>query len=51
MIFGVRTTEQLADNLKTTDWEMQPEEVSRLDKISEPAPVYPYDFQSRHPHD
>jgi len=51
VIFGVRTTEQLADNLKTTDWEMQPEEVSRLDKISEPAPVYPYDFQSRHPHD
>ena len=38
------TQEQLADNLKTTDWQMLPEEVVQLDKISKPAPVYPYMF-------
>jgi aryl-alcohol dehydrogenase-like predicted oxidoreductase len=51
VIFGVKTTEQLADNLKTIEWEMQPEEVVRLDKFSEPAPVYPYDFLARRDHD
>ena len=51
VIFGVKTAEQLADNLKTIDWEMQPEEVVRLDKFSEPAPVYPYDFLARRDHD
>ena len=44
VIVGIRTQEQLADNLKTTDWQMLPEEVVQLDKISKPAPVYPYMF-------
>jgi aryl-alcohol dehydrogenase-like predicted oxidoreductase len=44
VIVGIRTPEQLADNLKTTDWQMLPEEVVQLDKISKPAPVYPYMF-------
>jgi len=30
VIIGARTPEQLADNLKTTDWEMSAEEVGRL---------------------
>jgi aryl-alcohol dehydrogenase-like predicted oxidoreductase len=51
LVIGVRTPEQLADNLKTTDWEMRPEEVVRLDKVSKPVPIYPYDFLSHKPHD
>lgn len=42
VIFGARTKEQLADNLKTTDWEMAPEDVARLDELSPPPRVYPY---------
>jgi aryl-alcohol dehydrogenase-like predicted oxidoreductase len=42
VVIGIRTPEQIADNLKTIDWEMRPEEVAQLDKISKPAPVYPY---------
>lgn len=45
VIIGARTKEQLADNLKTTDWEMSPEEVSRLDELTQPPPVYPYSHQ------
>jgi aryl-alcohol dehydrogenase-like predicted oxidoreductase len=44
VIVGIRTPEQLADNLKTTDWQMRPEEAAQLDKISKPGPVYPYMF-------
>lgn len=42
VIIGAKTKEQLADNLKTADWEMTPEEVARLDEISKPPRVYPY---------
>jgi aryl-alcohol dehydrogenase-like predicted oxidoreductase len=42
VVVGIRTPEQIADNLKTTDWEMLPEEVTQLDKVSKPARVYPY---------
>jgi aryl-alcohol dehydrogenase-like predicted oxidoreductase len=42
LIFGVRTAEQLEENLKATEWEMTPEEVDRLDTISEPPREYPY---------
>jgi len=42
VIIGAKTREQLADNLKTTDWEMTSEEVSRLDELSKPPRVYPY---------
>jgi aryl-alcohol dehydrogenase-like predicted oxidoreductase len=41
VIIGARTKEQLSDNLKTSDWEMTPEEVIRLDEISKPPRVYP----------
>ena len=41
VIIGARNKEQLTDNLKTTDWEMIAEEVSRLDELSKPARVYP----------
>ena len=39
---GIRTPEQITDNLKTIEWDMIPEEVIRLDKASKPATVYPY---------
>jgi aryl-alcohol dehydrogenase-like predicted oxidoreductase len=42
VIIGAKTIEQLSDNLKTTDWEMTPEEVSRLDVLSQPPRVYPH---------
>jgi aryl-alcohol dehydrogenase-like predicted oxidoreductase len=51
VIIGARTPEQLADNLKTTDWAMSAEEVSRLDAMSEPVPVYPYWMQRMPPPD
>jgi aryl-alcohol dehydrogenase-like predicted oxidoreductase len=49
VIIGARTPEQLADNLKTVDWEMSAEEVSRLDAMSQPVPVYPYWMQRMPP--
>ena len=49
VIIGARTPEQLTDNLKTTDWEMSAEEVSRLDEMSQPAPLYPYWMQKMPP--
>jgi aryl-alcohol dehydrogenase-like predicted oxidoreductase len=42
LIIGVRTLEQLKENLKTADWQITSEEVSRLDKASEPVRRYPY---------
>ena len=41
-IIGARTGEQLSDSLRTTDWEMTPEEVKRLDELSKPPRLYPY---------
>ncbi len=41
VIIGAKTKEQLADNLKASDWEMTSEEVSRLDDLSKPPRVYP----------
>jgi aryl-alcohol dehydrogenase-like predicted oxidoreductase len=42
LIFGIRTVKQMQENIKATDWQMTPEEVARLDKISEPPQEYPY---------
>jgi aryl-alcohol dehydrogenase-like predicted oxidoreductase len=44
VIVGIRTPEQITDNLKTTDWELLPEEITLLDKISKPISLYPYDY-------
>ncbi len=44
VIIGARNIEQLADNLKTVDWEMTSEEVARLDELSAPPRIYPYWF-------
>lgn len=45
VIIGARTPEQLADNLKTVEWELSAEEVARLDEMSQPIPLYPYWMQ------
>ena len=42
LIVGLRTAQQLEENLKATDWEMTPEEVAHLDALSEPVHEYPY---------
>jgi aryl-alcohol dehydrogenase-like predicted oxidoreductase len=42
VITGARNKEQIADTIKTTDWEMTSEEVRRLDELSKPPRVYPY---------
>ncbi len=47
VIIGAKTKEQLTDNLKTSDWEMTPEEVKRLDELSTPPRAYPYWMLSR----
>lgn len=47
VIIGAKTPEQLSDDLKTTDWEMTPEEVSRLDALSQPPRVYPHPMLER----
>jgi aryl-alcohol dehydrogenase-like predicted oxidoreductase len=44
-ILGVRTAEQLEDNLGAAGWELEPEERARLDEVSAPPlPEYPYGF-------
>ncbi len=42
VIIGAKTKEQLADNLKTIDWELNSEETAELDKLSTPPRAYPY---------
>ena len=42
-ILGVRTREQLADNLGAADWSLTDDELARLDEVSRPTqPDYPY---------
>ena len=48
VLIGARTVEQLADNLKTAQWEMTPDEVTRLDGMSKPPSIYPHWIQELH---
>lgn len=44
-ILGTRTVEQLDDNLGAARLELEPEQVVRLDEVSDPGlPGYPYGF-------
>jgi aryl-alcohol dehydrogenase-like predicted oxidoreductase len=44
-ILGTRTVEQLDDNLGAARLELDPEQVARLDEVSDPGlPPYPYGF-------
>lgn len=44
VLLGARTPAQLEDNLKALSWELSPEEVARLDALTEPPRLYPYWF-------
>jgi aryl-alcohol dehydrogenase-like predicted oxidoreductase len=50
VLVGARTRQQLADNLRTADWEMTPAEVTALDELTQPPPVYPYWFLASNLH-
>ncbi|MDQ3766647.1 MAG: aldo/keto reductase [Actinomycetota bacterium] len=44
-ILGVRTMEQLEDNLASTSWQLSDDEVAALDEATDPGkPEYPYRF-------
>ena len=44
-ILGVRTVEQLEDNLASAAWRLSKDEVAALDEVSDPGkPEYPYGF-------
>ena len=49
VIIGAKSPEQLADNLKTAEIELAADEISRLDNMSKPAPLYPYWFLAMQP--
>lgn len=42
IIIGARNEEQLKQNLDATGWNLTADQVKRLDRVSETAPVYPY---------
>jgi aryl-alcohol dehydrogenase-like predicted oxidoreductase len=46
-ILGVRTVEQLTDNLGATGWTLDGESRARLDAVSSPELPYPHDFYAR----
>jgi aryl-alcohol dehydrogenase-like predicted oxidoreductase len=53
VVIGARTEEQLRDNLGAIGWNLTPEQVARLDAVSEPVTPYPYWHQrgfDRNPH-
>jgi aryl-alcohol dehydrogenase-like predicted oxidoreductase len=42
VIIGARNEKQLLDNIGTSSWELNQEEMQQLDEISAPARIYPY---------
>lgn len=44
VIIGVRTMEQLEDNLKAVDVDLPRDEIERLNEVSAPDALYPYRF-------
>jgi aryl-alcohol dehydrogenase-like predicted oxidoreductase len=49
LVLGARTEEQLKQNLGATGWKLTPEQIRRLDAVSEKVPVYPYWHQRDFP--
>jgi aryl-alcohol dehydrogenase-like predicted oxidoreductase len=41
-IIGLRTADQLTANIKTVEWKLTAEEISRLDNVTQPPQEYPY---------
>lgn len=46
VIIGGRTTAQFEDNLKAAELKLTPEDIARLDKVSQPPLIYPYWHQN-----
>jgi aryl-alcohol dehydrogenase-like predicted oxidoreductase len=44
IVLGARTVAQLEENLGCVDVRLEPEELAELDRLTEPAWGYPYDF-------
>jgi aryl-alcohol dehydrogenase-like predicted oxidoreductase len=42
IIIGARNEEQLQENLGSVGWTLTPDQMARLDKVSEVPPIYPY---------
>ena len=42
VILGARTEDQLQDNLGATDWTLAPDELQRLNDLTQPRILYPY---------
>jgi len=53
VIFGARNEEQLRQNLGAAGWNLSAEQISKLDRASDVAPIYPYwhqwQFAERNP--
>ncbi len=49
VILGARNEEQLRQNLAATGWKLTPEQVAKLDAVSEFVPTYPYWHQRGFP--
>jgi aryl-alcohol dehydrogenase-like predicted oxidoreductase len=49
LVFGARNEEQLRQNLGAVGWNLNPEQVARLDAASATPPVYPYWHQRNFP--
>lgn len=47
-ILGVRSLEQLAENLGCLGWQLSDEEMAQLNRVSDPGLPYPHDFFARY---
>lgn len=45
VILGARTEAQLIDNLGAAGWQLSPDQIARLDKVSHQRRIYPYSHQ------
>ena len=50
LVLGARNEKQLRENLGAVGWNLTPEQVKRLDQVSDVTPVYPYWHQRNFPH-
>jgi aryl-alcohol dehydrogenase-like predicted oxidoreductase len=50
LVVGARNEKQLKENLGAVGWNLTPEQVKRLDQVSDVTPVYPYWHQRNFPH-
>jgi aryl-alcohol dehydrogenase-like predicted oxidoreductase len=41
-VIGTRKKEQLMDNIKTTEWDLEEAEIKKLDELSKTGYIYPY---------